>query len=340
MKKIYAILFILSAFGNTKAQYTLTSASNPVPGDVEAYKILNPTGLFHGSPGTSQTWNYSAISISTVATTPSTYVAISSVPNNFLFPGATIGADNGFGSYGVYSNNATKNEYMGYATTTVSNCILFSNPIKYYSLPFTYGSVNPDNFAFSMTGFTVSGTFTTTGDGTGTLILPSGTHNNVLKQKYVVYETSNSGTSVDTYTIIESRYYSALSKFPLLVIDTQTQVTTSGTTTVTYNTSGQLNVNVATSITETELQRNGFTIYPNPSSNGLINLNIELGTEQLCELSVFNALGQQVKLFNLGTVPLGIQNKNIDLSELESGIYYLKLKAGSNEQSRRLTITK
>lgn len=340
MKFKYLLFFAATLCLRLNAQYTITSTMNPVPGDVESYKDLNPTGLIHGSSGTGQTWNYSAISISTVATTPSTYVAISSVPNNFLFPGATIGSDNGSSTFLVYSNTASKIEYMGSATATASNCILFSNPLKYYSLPFTYGTVSPDNFALSTTGFTVSGTFTTTGDGAGTLILPSGTYNNVLKLKFVVYETVNNGSSVSTYTVIESRYLSAASKFPLLTIDTQTTVTTSTTTTSSTLTTGQINANFVTGIKEAINQLSPLTIYPNPSSNGITTIHFSLQKNENCQLEVYNSIGQNVKTISFGEQTLGTITKSIDLSDLENGLYILKLKTGTNEQSSRITISR
>lgn len=340
MKKFYTLLLICITGFSSKAQYTITSASNPVVGDVEYYNQLDSVGLFHGSSGTGQTWNYTSVSISTLATLPTTYVATSSIPNNFLFPGATIGTNDGFGSYNVYSNNATKIEILGFAAASASNCLLYSNPIKLYSLPFTYGTVSPDNFAFSATGYTVTGTFTNTGDGTGTLQLPSGTFPNVLKQKIVLYETVNYGSGVDTYTLIESRYYSATSKFPLLVVDTQTATTVSGTTTTSYYKGGQINGALVTGITEQNKEFTDFTIFPNPNSNGNVNLVFSLQANEDCELIVFNSLGQNVKTITYSSLSAGIINKNIDLSELESGIYYLKLRAGKEEQAKRLTITK
>lgn len=324
----------------TNAQYTITSAANPVPGDVESYKNLDTTGLKHGTSGTGQTWNYSSVIISTVATTPSTYVAMSSVPNSFMFPGATIASGDGTGYYSVYSNNATKIEIMGQAAPTVSGSILYSNPIKLYSLPFSYGTSSPDNFAFSGPGYTVTGTFTTTGDGTGTLILPTGTYPNVLKQKLIVYESITSGTTVATYTVIESRYCSAISKFPLLTIDTQTGTTVSGTTTTTYNKSGQINGALVTGINETNIKPAEFSIYPNPNNSGIVNLLFSNTNTDVCDITVFNTLGQNVKVISFNGLSVGIINKSIDLSELESGIYYIKLKSGKEEQTQRLTITR
>lgn len=338
MKKYYTlILFSVLCFSGN-AQYTITSASNPVPGDVESYTLLDTIGLKHGTSGTGQTWNYSSTIISTVATTPSTYVAMSSVPNSFMFPGATIASGDGSGYYSVFSNNATKIEIIGQAAPTVTGSILYSNPIKLYSLPFSYGTASPDNFAFSGPGYTITGTFTTTGDGIGTLILPTGTYPNVLKQKLVVYESITSGTTTATYTVVESRYSSATSKFPLLTIDTQTGTTVSGTTTTTYDKSGQINGALITGINEPNIKLSEFSIYPNPNSNGIVNMVFTNSDADVCEITVFNALGQSVKTISFNSLSAGLINKCIDLSELESGIYYIHLKAGKEEHTQRLTI--
>ncbi len=336
MKKIYIlILFNICSFF-IKAQHTITAASNPVAGDIESSTYLNKSGLFHGGSGTSQTWNYSGVTTNTlIGTPPSTYIAMSSVPNNFMFPGATIATDDGSGYYTVLSNNSTKFEYAGLAAASASNCILYSNPLKMYSIPFSYGTVSPDTYAYTMPGYTVSGTFTTTGDGTGTLQLPSGNFSNVLKMKFLVYQNVISTTGTDDYTISISRYYSSLSKFPLLEVQTNTASITSGTNiVVNYDTSGTINALLPTSISGEDIT-NSFVVFPNPVINGEFNLSIQMKGE--LTVDIYNTLGQIVKTVTFGEHN-AIEVKKIDVTDLTSGIYYLHLNNKKATKTRKIII--
>ena len=67
MKKIYILLCVIFLFHENKAQHTLTAAFNPVGGDIESYINLDTAGLFLGSSGPSQIWNYTGISTGTNA---------------------------------------------------------------------------------------------------------------------------------------------------------------------------------------------------------------------------------------------------------------------------------
>jgi dienelactone hydrolase len=66
--------------------------------------------------------------------------------------------------------------------------------------------------------------------------------------------------------------------------------------------------------TEDFYLENQFTVYPNPT-NGIVNLSKNLENKPI---QIFNALGQKVKV---------IENSNatIDLSELNSGVYFLNV---------------
>jgi hypothetical protein len=57
-----------------------------------------------------------------------------------------------------------------------------------------------------------------------------------------------------------------------------------------------------------------------------------------CVITVYNSIGQRIKCYDLGNLPQGIQTKSIDVSELERGIYYLKLKGTKNELYKKLII--
>jgi hypothetical protein len=336
VKKLYISIFYIGCSFFLKAQYTLTSASNPVPGDIQSFVDLDSTGLLTPGSGISQTWNYSTVTALPYPPITSTFVAMSSVPNNFMFSAATIGIDLGAGSYGVLSNTSTKFEYLGYAEATVSNCWSYSDPFKPYSLPFTYGSTSADTYLLIQSTNTTVGTFTTYGDGTGTLQLPTATIPNVLKLHYTQYEsdTTSSG-SIQTFTVSMDQLYASVSKFPLLEIQTSTMTITTGTTiTTTYNKNGRiysfyypLGINGKEKMAE-------FSIFPNPVTNGEVFVSNIPSSEKMTA-EIYTILGQTVKTVSFEG---GSESKKINVSDLAKGIYYLKVNSKEAIKTQKIII--
>jgi hypothetical protein len=76
-----------------------------------------------------------------------------------------------------------------------------------------------------------------------------------------------------------------------------------------------------------------FYIYPNPTDN-ILNLNFWLQESADVFYSIVSFLGNEVKTeTQIGNFN-GNQNLTIDVSSLEKGIYYIKLRAGNAEQRK------
>lgn len=338
MKKFsFFISFSICAFF-MNAQYTITSASNPVPGDIQSYLEIDTTGLTLASSGVSQTWNYSNINIFPYPPKTHTYVAMSSVPNNFIFPAGTIGVDEGGGNFGVLSNDATKFEYLGYATATASNCWAYSDPLKPYSLPFTYGSVSADNYLLYQPTNTTVGTFTTTGDGTGILQLPTATVTNVLKLNYLQYEsdTTSTGTIIN-FTVTMNQFYASTIKFPLLEVQTTTMVVTTGTNvTTSYYKAGRIFTSYYPLGISSKEKNSSINVFPNPVTNGELFISNTIPLEKTT-IEIYNVLGQTVKTISPENQS-GTETKKINVSGLAPGIYYIKLNSQKQEGMKKLII--
>ncbi len=326
MKKVYILILISFCSFLTKAQYTITAASNPIPGDIENFIDLDSTGLFLGSSGTSQIWNYSSIISLGNPTNTGTYVPMSSVPNNTMFPGATVAVQYGT-AYGILSCNSTKFEYLGYAEAILANCWAYSDPYKVYSLPFTFGSISTDTYVLFQPTNITRGTFTTTGDGTGTLQLPSATYTNVLKLSYAIFETDTASSGpVSNYTITMNQYYSTVSKFLLLEVQTAYWTVTSGTnTSFYYNKYGRVADFgiLSTGITNKESE-SGLNVFPNPVSTGEFFISNADPSCGKMTVEINNVLGQRVKTISFENQS-GTEPKKINVSDLAKGIYYLKI---------------
>ncbi|MBP1646478.1 MAG: hypothetical protein H6Q16_2056 [Bacteroidetes bacterium] len=87
------------------------------------------------------------------------------------------------------------------------------------------------------------------------------------------------------------------------------------------------------------LQNNGFTdenlitIYPNPASN-IVNLEIKDVSKEILKLNIYNILGVLVKTETISN------NNQINISDLNNGIYLLALKSKDFTTKQKLIIQK
>jgi hypothetical protein len=329
MKKIYLLILAFISF-QIKAQYTITSASNPVIGDIETFIDPDTTGVFMGSSGIGQTWNYSGIVFSpTAAIYSGTYVSSASVPNNSLYPTSNI-AENWGGNYDMYSNSSGAIIFNGNAVSTSSNCFVYNNPCAILNLPFSYGSSCPDTYSYTQGTTILNGTVNTTGDGTGTLILPSISVPNVLKIKAVHHQIVNIGAGTFTIDTQISRYYASVNKFFILSIQSTTTSTSSSLSIDKYV---DVNTNFVTGINTSKIP-DLFRVFPNPISKGDLFLNgLEHSKDYRIEL--YNTLGQTV--IDIITKDV-VENYKVDVSELNKGVYYLKISSLNSTKTQKIII--
>lgn len=74
---------------------------------------------------------------------------------------------------------------------------------------------------------------------------------------------------------------------------------------------------------------NGFSIYPNPTATGFVNIKTNTGGDVL--VSVFNVLGKQV-------ISMELKNERLDVSNLNTGVYIMRLSQESNTVTKKLII--
>ena len=96
---------------------------------------------------------------------------------------------------------------------------------------------------------------------------------------------------------------------------------------ITFDT-GQVRVYDLTSVLSTEKKNleEEFYIYPNPATN---QINIQLNNSFLQQVSIFNNLGQLVKIS---------EKAIINTSNLSKGIYFIKVKTNKGEVTEKLVI--
>lgn len=93
---------------------------------------------------------------------------------------------------------------------------------------------------------------------------------------------------------------------------------------------------VTVGMTSAERENLIRNIYPNPATNQInVDLNIE-STENV-EISIVNNLGQVVSTKNYGSLS-GTQNISLDVSTLQSGIYFVNVVMGTKKYSKPIQV--
>jgi len=83
----------------------------------------------------------------------------------------------------------------------------------------------------------------------------------------------------------------------------------------------------------------GFSLHPNPTP-GSFTLDFVLETSAETTVSIHNMLGAEMMTLHLGTLPNGSHIKNIDMGDLASGVYIVRLNVGGSSVSKKIVLAK
>jgi len=81
------------------------------------------------------------------------------------------------------------------------------------------------------------------------------------------------------------------------------------------------------------------TNYPNPF-NGETTIPFSLSTSRRVTISLYNAIGQLVRMSLDETLPAGSHQIRVNISDLSSGVYWCCMQVGGQRQTSRLMLTK
>lgn len=82
-----------------------------------------------------------------------------------------------------------------------------------------------------------------------------------------------------------------------------------------------------------------FNVFPNPASN-LINVEISLEKPEAVNVEVIDILGQRVKFEQFNNVGTGVTTMPLNVSNLASGIYTIRVSSNTAESFKKFTIAK
>jgi hypothetical protein len=83
-----------------------------------------------------------------------------------------------------------------------------------------------------------------------------------------------------------------------------------------------------------------LTLFPNPSTDGNINMNYELSERSSISYEIFNLGGQSVYRQDEGMKDEGKYAENISIADLPEGVYLLRLNVGGKMVTRRFNVVK
>jgi len=321
------------------AQPTLSAANfNPAIGDAFNTHICDTTGVTPGLGGAYITWNFDSLITTSIDT--GIVTACAATPHCSLFPGSTYAiVSHATHLIPYYIENSDSISQNGYYIAADTNAV-YSNPIKQFTYPFSYGASFSDPYAGTITLGAITanetGTITVTYDGYGTLILPSGVDTNVLRvhtvQLFVDSASLFGFPTVQTFQLETYAWYKANYHSPLMTILNTTQIGGSYTNKAVSYSPKQ----TATSTQITTRVENSLQLYPNPATNDL-NIEYTSANNEEVRISLYDLLGKEVVVIT-DRFMQGRQNINYNTSTLPKGLYLLRVRSGGETITRKIEI--
>lgn len=333
MKKQYFVALSLLISSALCAQ-TITEANIPVIGDHVDISIVNTTNLDPGPSGMNQTWDFSSL----VEDEAGFFDFVDPVGTDFghHFPAANLCGISWEDSYAYYDvqstvlNTAGFGLYVDGQTPPNDTALIVHNDLEtVVELPFELNDNFSDSFDGSTTALSFivqhSGILNITADGSGTLIIPSGTFTNVIRYHLNRTNTINGNDEVkDQYV-----WMSADHRFWLMLTEVNTILGTP--TELTWFNSNPASVSVGVE----ELNIDGsIRLLNNAISNGeFLTLTSDHNLE--ATISIFDLTGKRV--MDLGERRLNT-NSHIAVSNLNTGMYLMQINVDGISVSKRFVV--
>jgi hypothetical protein len=333
MKKNIFLVVAAMVAGSTVllAQPTLTSNFNPTMGATTIIVKADSSGISEGAAGANVTFDFSALSMVGDTITYS-YLYPSATPYGTKFPTATLSflSEDGQGGAGFtyLKTSATGYEIVGVATPNLQ--LVYSNSQIFAQYPLTYNSTFTDDFAglgTSAQGVTTyrMGNTSSVADAWGTLKLPQGTFNNVLRIK-TIQTSKDSASYMGNSFVFQNNSVS----YTFVRDDIQQQLLS-----ITYNTYIEPVSGNETSLKSVtyypEAPTTGpnsihsaekdltYTVYPNPASQ---QITITPHTDiKATHYTITDMLGKTQINQNFD----GLQAHTADISMLNQGVFILSV---------------
>ncbi|MCD4724872.1 MAG: T9SS type A sorting domain-containing protein [Bacteroidales bacterium] len=334
MKKLYIVALGIFVSGSMLAQPTIQYPDNaPAIGDVSYLQFVSPTGLSAGSSGANVSWDFSVLEND--STSLVTAVDPATTPAGGDYPGASVAfnQDDLVYSYSFIDN--TGMYYMGAKVDTGSYSyqLIYSDHRQFLQYPFTFMNSFSDSYkgisSAAVAEVRVDGYSIVVADAYGTLTLPTGTYDDVLRISTLDTETDSifvGGVFVMLNEVMRQQFlwYAPNSKSPLFSLES---VTTNGVETACcfYSTAGS-GIHAVENSSVSELN-----VYPIPASDHLF-IEFQSSGNKAVTISIVNQVGQLVISREMPEQKPGLISEKININALPAGIYFANVSCKSGNQ--------
>lgn len=336
---LFATLFLFTA--SLWAQPALNSESFYAPGEsVTAYEV-NPNGLQDGPDGTDQLWDFSHLESTGLSPLFGGTVVDPQTLSDFEFytdaniamvlPNGTTrywkNDENGLSAIGMGGNN---------------DLLTLVSPNAWLTYPFSYGSTVSGQSDGTLYGacrsYQWSSSSETNGVGYGTLVLPSGTYENVLKVRRISFVTkANDEIGLERENnIIEHFWFKPGLHGPLLYTRSWNNNGCPGS-----NSGAEAFYTVPSTLTSNITVASGeeieMSMFPNPAREK-VQLSIRGDLQGETHIWISDIVGHQVKSIKTAGEDFRNSLLEIDVSHLHTGVYFVNVENGSTKFARKLVV--
>jgi hypothetical protein len=332
MKNIVLVLILSGIIFSAIAQPVITQNNIYLIGDQTQIAWCN-NATEPGVAGMNVTWDFS--DLNEVEELVFDYVEPSSTVFGYQFPDATLcGVDeeNYHSFYSLSNGFLTVEGYAGYVEGAVDTLkIVYTDSEQYIPIPFEFGDTHSDVFEGSseILGFTatIEGELDYEADGYGTLILPNGTYENVIRYRLNRTQQNTVFGQTSTTTKEQWGWMSPDHRFWLCLMETNNDGF--GTEDIVWYAKNPL------ILSNRDLTLSDVKVYPNPSQQGQ-SLYFESDFEGMTTIQIFSMDGKLVGDSNQ-FISMG-QNEIRVTAGLSTGLYTMSLIFDDRQMVSKLII--
>jgi len=313
-----ASLLALFGFAAAQAQFTLENPEHvPVPGLMFTVN-LGPY-VAPGAGGANQVWDFSSMAATGVDTL--FFVDPASTPSGADFTSSTVALFDGDQDYSYFQATAT--EFLLNGNDDGNYAFPMSDPSKYWPFPCNFNDTWSDVLGGSVIvqaqTVTRAGTVTGIADGYGTLLLPFGPVDDVLR--VVVDEDYQDAVSIITaiHDVQTHYYFKRFLPFPVFQI---TNRTTNVNGSITTLQTAQWVDSAAVGVLERWSAAIDAQLIPNPAT-GSTTLTFDARGD--VDVSVVDLAGRVVLTERSTSLSPGPRSYTLDISALSKGTYTVRL---------------
>jgi len=325
--KFFTLFLIGTALTvHTSAQITLTSATSvPTIGDNYAYVVGN-SNLSVDQGGANQTWDLSTL---TGSAATYNYISLSSSLEPATYPSANV-IESASGAEGYLTNTSTEYSYVGQYIPGSAR-VIYTDPRKYLIFPMDFNDVFTDTWSGTVENIQAAQTFDRAGsteitaDGYGTLILPTGTVNDVLRIRAVAnYDDDYQGLPIATYTDTIYTWYEAT---------TNNFIASHSISWANFSLLAKYSSymdNGLVSIDDQITAASDFSLFPNPATD-FVQMK---SASQVLSLQIADITGKIIR-----TIDFSQHEQNgFSVSDLPKGIYMVTSTTSEGHHSTRIVV--